>query len=42
MTYHCASGVDHGFPVQPKGQAGDAAIRELAELTRVHLAEHLA
>jgi acetyl esterase len=41
VTYHCAPGVDHDFPVRPKGR-GEAALRELAELVRVHLTEHLA
>ena len=41
VTYHCASGVDHDFPVRPKGQ-GEAALREFAERVRDHLLEHLA
>ena len=41
MTYHCASGVDHGFPQSSKKQ-DEPAVRELAELMRVHLTENLA
>jgi acetyl esterase len=37
VTYGCSSGVDHDFPVRPAGQAAEDAIRELAELVRVHL-----
>lgn len=41
VTYHCFTGVDHDFPVRPKGQ-GEAALRELAERVRDHLLEQLA
>jgi acetyl esterase len=41
LTHHCARGVDHGFPQSSK-QSDRAAVRELAELVRVHLTEHLA
>ncbi|WP_448612798.1 alpha/beta hydrolase [Modestobacter sp. URMC 112] len=41
VTYHCAAGVDHGFPQSSKKQ-DEPAIRELAELVRAHLTEHLA
>ena len=41
VTYHCASGVDHGFPQSSRKQ-DEPAVRELAELMRVHLTENLA
>ena len=41
VTYHCAAGVDHGFPQSSRKQ-DEAAVRELAELVRVHLTAHLA
>lgn len=41
VTYHCAPGVDHGFPQSSKEQ-DEPAVRELAELVRAHLAHHLA
>jgi acetyl esterase len=41
VTYHCAPGVDHGFPQSSKKQ-DEPAVRELAELMRVHLTENLA
>jgi acetyl esterase len=40
VSYHCFSGVDHDFPVRPKG-LGETALRELAERITVHLSEHL-
>ena len=41
VTYVCVPGVDHGFPQRAKPQDA-AAVRQLAELVRVHLAQHLA
>ncbi len=41
VTYVCIPGVDHGFPQSAKPQDA-AAVRQLAELVRVHLAQHLA
>jgi acetyl esterase len=41
LTYHCATGVDHGFPQSSKKQ-DEAAVRALAELVRVHLTDNLA
>ena len=41
VTYVCVSGVDHGFPQSAKAQDA-AAVRQLAELLRGHLGEHLA
>ncbi len=40
VTYHCASGVDHGFPQSSKKQDA-SAVRQLAELMRVHLTDNL-
>jgi len=41
ITYRCFPGVDHDFPVRPKTH-GEPALRELAEMTCVHLLRHLA
>ena len=41
VTHHCATGVDHGFPQSSKMQ-DEPAVRELAELVRVHLTHNLA
>ena len=41
VTYRCVGGVDHGFPQSSKAR-DEAAIRELAELLRVHVTDHLA
>jgi acetyl esterase len=41
VTAHCVRGVDHGFPQSAKKE-DEAAVRELAERIRAHLAEHLA
>ncbi|HYH26589.1 MAG TPA: alpha/beta hydrolase [Blastococcus sp.] len=41
VTDHCMSGVDHGFPESSKKE-DEAAVREMAELVRVHLTAHLA
>ena len=41
VTYHCFIGVDHGFPVMPKGP-GKEALRELSQRMKDHLLEHLA
>ena len=41
VTDHCMPGVDHGFPQSSKEQ-DRPAVRELAELVRVHLTQHLA
>ena len=41
VTSHRVAGVDHGFP-QSSEEEDEAGIRELAELVRVHLTEHLA
>jgi len=41
VTYHCAGGVDHGFPESSKKQ-DEVALRELAEVMRVHLTDNLA
>ncbi len=41
MTYHCTADVDHGFPQSSK-KHDESAIRDLAELVRVHLLENLA
>ncbi len=40
VSYHCIGGVDHGFPQSSKEQ-DEAAVRELADLVRGHLTEHL-
>ncbi len=40
VTYHCAGGVDHGFPQSSKKE-DEAAVRELADLVRVHLTDNL-
>ena len=41
VTDRCVRGVDHGFPQSSKEQ-DQPAVRELAELMRVHLTQHLA
>jgi acetyl esterase/lipase len=41
VTYHCAPGVDHGFPQSSKKQ-NESAVRALADLVRVHLTDNLA
>jgi acetyl esterase len=41
VTYHCAPGVDHGFPQSSK-KHDEPAIRELARLIQLHLTQHLA
>ena len=42
VAYPCSPGVAHDFRARPKGQTSEAALLDLAELTRVHLTEHLA
>ena len=41
VTDRCISGVDHGFPQSSKPEDA-AAVRELADLVRTHLVDHLA
>ena len=41
LDYRCINGVDHGFPQSSK-QQDEAGVRELADLVRAHLTEHLA
>jgi acetyl esterase len=42
VTYHCFSGVDHGFPVMAKKRPDNDALRELSQRMKDHLLVHLA
>ncbi|GHE06941.1 alpha/beta hydrolase fold domain-containing protein [Klenkia taihuensis] len=41
LTYTCLDGVDHDFPVRPKGDRPLAALREAATFMQDHLLHHL-